>query len=213
MFPTDEVRWFFKGEIPPPVTAWFEAQVCTLPAQPPRIDYYLRLRDDDSLGIKLREGRIEVKQREGAGELIHLGEQAAGWVESWRKWSFSLAEAETAVTETAHWLGVWKRRRWCLFDVRENGRIIPTPTTAILEQGCACELTEIRLADSADWWWSLGFEAFGETDGRRERLLRVAQQFLEPANAPVLAVDNSYSYPAWLQMVGGNGRIYDYGCV
>ena len=201
MLATEEIRWFFAGAIPLPVTAWFEAQICTVPAQPPRTDFYLRLAEGDSLGIKLRQGRMEVKQREGTSRLVQLGQRAAGRVESWRKWSFELAETEESVAGTAQWLGVWKARRWCLFVVGENGRITPAPTDATLEQGCACELTDVRLADSSELWWSLGFESFGGTAvTRRERLLSVARQFLGQDGAPILDVEQSYSYPRWLHL-------------
>jgi hypothetical protein len=202
MFSTEEIRWFFSGTTPKSVTAWYEAQVCAASDQPPRTDFYLRLDDDDSLGIKLRQGRIETKQREGTGTPVQLGGRAAGRVESWRKWSFGLAETAESVTDTVQWIGVWKARRWCLFEVEENGRITSAPTDAILEQGCACELTEVRLTDLSERWWSLGFEAFGGTAAaRRERLLRVAKQFLRRENAPLLSIEQSYSYPKWLQMV------------
>jgi hypothetical protein len=206
MLATEEMRWFFAETMPESVTAWFgaqicAAQVCIAPTQPPRTDYYLRLADSDSLGIKLRQGRIETKQREGTSTLVQLGERAAGQVESWRKWSFELVETGESVTDAAQWVGVWKARRWCLFTVGENGRIIPAPPTTILEQGCACELTDVRLADSSEPWWSLGFEAFGGTAvDRRERLLLVAKQFLRREDAPLLAAEHSYSYPKWLQM-------------
>ncbi len=207
MFPTEEVRWFFPGTTPKLVTAWFEAQVCAASAQLPRTDFYLRLDENDSLGIKLRQGRIEAKQREGTGEPVQLGERSVGQLESWRKWSFELAETAESVTDTVQWIGVWKARRWCMFTVGGNGRIIPAPPAAILEQGCACELTDVRLADSSERWWSLGFEAFGGTAvERRERLLRVAKQFLRHKNAPLLSIEQSYSYPKWLQIVSGLGR-------
>jgi hypothetical protein len=118
-----------------------------------------------------------------------------------------LAEAEAGVMETSHWRGVWKRRRWCLFDVGENGRLIPASPNTILEQGCACELTEVHLADTTERWWSLGLEAFGAAAGRRDRLLRVARQLLESANVPLLTAADSYGYPAWLQIVAGQKNI------
>ncbi|MCB9420247.1 MAG: hypothetical protein H6667_10595 [Ardenticatenaceae bacterium] len=198
MFSTQEMRWFFAGAVPPLVAAWFGAQVCAALSQPPRTDFYLQLDGDDSLGVKLREGRMEVKQREGAGVPVQLGEQAVGQMESWRKWSFGLADTGNV---TEQWVGVWKARRWCLFDVGENGRIIPTLPATVLEQGCACELTEIHLVDSPEPWWSLGLEAFGGTAvQRRERLLLVAKTFLTQPGAPSLPSEQSYSYPKWLQM-------------
>lgn len=207
MLSTEEMRWFFAGTIPLPVTAWFEACVSDMPAQLPRTDYYLRLAEGDSLGVKLRQGRIEVKQREEADTLIQLGERAAGRMESWRKWSFELVETGESVTDAAQWVGVWKARRWCLFTVGENGRITPAPAATILEQGYACELTDVHLVDSPERWWSLGFEAFGGTAvERQERLLHVARQFLGRKDAPPLAAGQSYSYPKWLQIVGNRGR-------
>ena len=210
MFATDEVRWFFTGTMPESVTAWFgaqvcAAQVCTVPAQPPRTDFYLQLDGNDSLGIKLREGRIEVKQRENEGALVQLGERSVGRIESWRKWPFELANAEHSVTE--QWMGVWKSRRWCLFEVADNGRIIPAATTTILEKGCACELTEVRLIHSSEQWWSLGFEAFGgSAAARRVRLLEAARWFLKQGESPPLSGESSYSYPKWLQIVTDKGR-------
>ncbi len=127
MFPTDETRWFFKGAIPTPVTAWFAARGCVSAVQPPRVDYYLRLNDDDSLGIKLREGRIEVKQRTHPGELVRFGKRTAGWLESWRKWGFGLAEYDASATTSERWLGVWKSRRLCVYGVGDDGRISTMP--------------------------------------------------------------------------------------
>lgn len=208
MLATTELRWFFAGTVPQSVADWFTAHVCTDPPQPPRVDYYLRLDDDDSLGIKLRQGRIEIKQRAASGELVQLGERAVGQVEAWRKWGFALADADAHLAgladDAAHWLGVWKQRRWCLFDVGENGRITPAPMGTILERGCACELTEVRLTHAALPWWSLGFEAFGAAGDQRERLLQVAQQFLQLPHAPGLPAENSYSYPYWLRLETGD---------
>lgn len=202
MFFTKEIRWFFAGPIPPTTAAWFNTQVCGLPVQPPRTDFYLRLAEGAALGIKLRQGRIEVKQREGAGTAVQIGAQAAGLVESWCKWSFELAETGEGVTGTDQWIGVWKLRRWCLFGVGENGRITPALPDTIPEQGCACELTAVRLVGAAESWWSLGFESFGGTTAaRRESLFVAAEQLLGRPGAPSLPVEQSYSYPQWLQLV------------
>jgi hypothetical protein len=199
MLPTEEIRWFFAGEIPPSVMVWFDKHVCSESAQPARIDYYLRLNENDSLGIKQRQGRIEAKQREREGGVVHLSSRAAGRLESWRKWSFDMAQTEASET---YWIGVEKSRRWCLFTVEENGRVTLASTTTTLEQGCACELTEIHLTDSLEQWWSLGFEAFGGTAvDRREKLLVVARQILKQDGVPLLTAEQSYGYPKWLNLV------------
>ncbi len=201
MFATVEMRWFFPGEIPTEAEDWFEKQVGNPAAQPSRVDYYLRLDDNDSLGIKLREGRVEIKQRERPGELVSLGENAVGLVEAWRKWPFVLAAGEAAGPFQADWIGVWKSRRWVLFEVLGNGCIIPASSSIYRWQGCACELTTVRRIDSSEQWWSLGFEAFGEASSPRDNLFHSARPLLDVAAAPVLPAEYSYSYPAWLQKV------------
>ena len=71
MLPTTEIRWFFAGDVPAAVGAWFGRAVPA--AEPPaaRRDYYLQQAERrDDLGVKLREGRVEVKHLTGAcGEL------------------------------------------------------------------------------------------------------------------------------------------------
>lgn len=63
MYPTAEVRWFHRGKVPLDVMAWF-LRLHGEPEEPGhRVDYYLRLSDADALGIKLRDGRIEIKTR------------------------------------------------------------------------------------------------------------------------------------------------------
>ena len=70
MYPTVEVRWFREGAIPGDVQRWFHASKQAPLDQPPRTDYYLRLGCDQSLGIKLREGRIERKVSGGKLKLF-----------------------------------------------------------------------------------------------------------------------------------------------
>ncbi|TFG71830.1 MAG: hypothetical protein E4H27_03810, partial [Anaerolineales bacterium] len=56
-----ETRWFFQGTVQPEVVRWFTTPLAL--AQPPRIDTYLYSPGTHDLGVKLREGRIEIKQR------------------------------------------------------------------------------------------------------------------------------------------------------
>jgi len=59
-----EIRWFFEGPLPSTVESWFHSQALEqflIPAQK-LTDVYLRSRDYN-LGLKLREGRFEIKWR------------------------------------------------------------------------------------------------------------------------------------------------------
>ncbi|NIV28827.1 MAG: hypothetical protein GWN58_04720, partial [Anaerolineae bacterium] len=63
MYPTLEARWFMRGSIPHEVREWFARGEPAPIHEPPRMDHYLRLQRSNALGIKLREGRLEIKQR------------------------------------------------------------------------------------------------------------------------------------------------------
>ncbi len=202
MFPTTEVRWFLPGVVPARVWQWFDGPTQRPTAQPSRTDYYLRIADGDGLGIKLREGRIEVKQRQSQQGSVRFGERAVGRVEQWRKWSFPLTETEhiTAVLGDglSSWVGVYKERKVRTFQVTDD-EVVDVSGTMFLAQGCAWEVAQVRLGKTAESWWSVGFEAFGP-EAERMGLLRIVIMYcLDVEDAPLLALENSCSYPKWLQ--------------
>lgn len=201
MFPTTEVRWFLPGVVPDRVWQWFDGQTQVPTGQPPRTDYYLRIAYGDALGIKLREGRIEVKQRQAQLGAVRFGKSATGHVEQWCKWSFPLAEAESNMSELgdglSSWIGVHKERKVRTFQV-QDGAVIDASGTMFLEQGCAWEVAQVHLDKTAVPWWSVGFEAFG-TEAERLALFRIVVAYcLGIADAPLLALRDSYSYPRWM---------------
>ena len=79
---TTEVRWFRRGSIPQSVRQWFSTLGRQPEFQPPRLDYYLRLLDGDALGIKIREGKVEVKQRHFRRKGTPFGGITIGWIEA-----------------------------------------------------------------------------------------------------------------------------------
>lgn len=206
MFPTTEVRWFLPRVVPDRVWHWIDGQTKMPTGQPPRTDYYLRIAYGDALGIKLREGRIEVKQRQAQQRIAHFG-KSAGHVEQWCKWSFSLAEAETVTAvlgdDLPAWIGVHKARKVRTFQL-QNGTVVDVSGQDSLEQGCGWEVAQVRLGKTAEPWWSIGFEAFGP---ERSELLRIVTKYcLEMDAAPALKLDDSFSYPQWLQNVVSQGH-------
>jgi hypothetical protein len=201
MFPTVEVRWFYGGTIPPQVLEWFrEGQ--GQPEEPAyRVDHYLHLSDGDSVGIKLREGRLEIKQRHRQYGVVEFHRQAAGQVEHWRKWSFDLTQASDRCSESMApdppWIRVCKQRWLSRYRITGGGAVIPTDAGGYPEQGCDLELTSVKAKGRA--WWTWGFEAFGEEPAQHENLVLVATQVFAIHEPPiVLDVGHSYSYPAWL---------------
>jgi hypothetical protein len=188
MFLSAEVRWFHAGPTPPAVLAWFQGAAGEPALQARRVDAYLPLPGIDSLGIKLREGRIEVKQRLRAYGLFHPHPRVAGWLEGWRKWSFGLAAAGGGGTVlpllAPSWIAVEKTRRLRRYRVEDRGAVAPMSADAYPERGCDWELTAIRATNGT--WWSLSL---------------VVDHILSVTEPQTLQEDDSRGYPDWLARV------------
>jgi hypothetical protein len=91
---------------------------------------------------------------------------------------------------------VEKRRTLRLFQVGNEGQVVPLPTGSHEGFGCGLELTRI-VVRGADWW-SLGLEAFGPEATLEKRLMAVAGHLFALGAAPRLEAEASYGYPRWL---------------
>ncbi|MBC8503531.1 MAG: hypothetical protein ISR58_17985 [Anaerolineales bacterium] len=88
MFSTVEVRWFYQGVIPSDIQTWFDQKVVEgiEPInQPSRTDQYLLQGHNASLGVKLREGRVEIKQRVQEYGYAEFGPAVTGIVKGRKK--------------------------------------------------------------------------------------------------------------------------------
>ena len=181
MLPTLEVRWFFPGPLPAAAAAWFDGLGEPVEEEA-RTDRYLVPTEGDALGVKVREGRIEAKQRTARAEASAWG-RATARPETWRKWSFELAADEGEALDDA-WTEVAKarRQRWLQFD----GAV------------CALEISTVRC--DGDAWWSVCLETAGERAADRQRALHgAAARWLDRADAPALPQAAAQGYPAWLR--------------
>jgi hypothetical protein len=174
-----------------------------LEEQPLRVDRYLRLTEGDALGIKLREGRIEIKQRHRQYGTVRFRERVAGWVEGWRKWSFWLDRAQarpmSPTGPAESWIAVEKERRLRGYRVTAGGEVTALPAGQYAVGGCHVELTRVGVA--GEEWWSLGLETFGDGPAAKENLLNLAVQILVGDDLPILEARDSYGYPEWLGLV------------
>ena len=200
MFPTAEVRWFSRGPTPPPVEAWFHQGAGGVDQEPGRVDRYLHLAHVEDLGIKLRQGRLEIKQRVGQQNLVRFHRRVAGLVEEWHKWSFALSEPESALAQAAAVAGAWipvqKERQLRRYRVTDDGRVIALTASASPHRGCELELSRVEVAGEA--WWTLALEAFGEPSTLRADLLAVARHVFASDQSPALPARDSRGYAAWL---------------
>jgi hypothetical protein len=174
-----EVRWFLPGPIPELAGRWFDA------LGPPvqevsRTDRYLVPTESEDMGLKVREGRIEAKQRTETGARRAWGAVEAR-PEAWRKWTLGLA---TDARLAPGWVDVPKtrRQRW----------------VALQPAACALELAEVTL-DGAVWWTICVEASGGDVVDRQRVFLEAAGRWLDRSDAPVLPFEAALGYPAWLR--------------
>ncbi len=206
MFATAEVRWFQQGALPETVRAWFEARGSRMAYQAPRRDRYLDL-PDEALSVKLREGRVDIKQRRQQGEFLRLHPQVTGILERWHKWSFVLADPGAAVpgilATDPFWRPIDKHRAVARFRVTGSEAPVAVAPDVYPVQGCEVELVELHAGVRP--WWSLCFEAYGQEHALSEALRATARHFLDGGEPPNLAAGDSYGYPAWLAGLAARG--------
>jgi hypothetical protein len=203
MFPTVETRWFYPGSIPSDVLTWYHYGERAPEAQPTRIDYYLRLTGHDDLGVKLREGRIEIKQRAEQYGVQQLHAHTHGLVEGWHKWSFGVSDIGNGLSDLAGphstWIAIRKARRLRRYLVTDAGDVTAIAGAEYASQGCNIELAEVVI--HGETWWSLAFETFGPKDELHTTFTRVTQHALRGSTVPHLDAEHSYGYAQWMKTV------------
>ena len=207
MLLTAELRWFVRGTLPEEVEQWFQ-QDCLGGQRSPaeeREDVYLYTPGCDYLGIKLRQGRLEIKWRKAELGVVRFGDRV-GKAEKWVKWTCEDPTNEmfkpAVVVEQGSWVSVLKVRSQRQYQVLPGESITPVPVTESISQGCTVELTQLNINGNA--WWSLAFEASGEDDCLMDSLQATASWVFKTYHEPQLQAEDSYAYPSWLSICTGS---------
>ena len=200
VLPTIEIRWFGEDAVPTEVREWFGGLSTKMDSQPARVDHYLMEPRTDAVGIKFRQGRIEVKQLRGERRLALLAPGWEGYVEQWHKWGFTLALGQRrrrALMRLDSWLPVRKKRYVIEYGISSTGQ--PIALRGGSRAGCICsvELTEVRVR--RDTCWTLGFEAELSDEASEHGLRRVAREVLDAYPLAPIEPSTSLSYPSWLR--------------
>jgi hypothetical protein len=200
---TCEMRWVLDGALPDEVERWFHRD--GRPAPPAwREDRYLILPGAADMGIKERQGRLEIK-----GRLAKLGSHAIapeieGAAERWCKWSYDAAGAPPfGGLQGQEAVVVGKARAQRHFLLEPGGRAQEVAQRDLTRRGFSLEVTRIRLR--AHDHWSLGVEAAPDDATLLGDLLGALAVVLQGFPLP-LPRACSRSYPRWLLDLTGAAR-------
>jgi hypothetical protein len=201
MYPTMEMRWFWPDRLPPAVHQWFDHQMPAPTAE--REDWYLCLPDTVDLGVKVREGKLEIKKRLLDRGLCTVGDRLEGHLELWVKWGFESSSTINFSNPAGVWLAVQKSRQQQTYILTNTDQIerldAATDASTSVTQGCNLEWVELSALDQP--WVSVCFEAFGNEASVEQTLKRTVSYLLEQASFPSLTGENSCSYPQWLKQL------------
>jgi hypothetical protein len=202
-----EIRWFWPDDPPPGLYDWFvngSGDICAAGGgRPDRRDEYLKDKKQVELGIKRRGGSgsgIEVKglvaARLGGVEV----DPFIGTIELWTKWSSKLLQLEPSATITVvkqRWLRKFSTVGSSPREIALTSDESPKDEQSLPTRGCNVELTRVEVLGQEGRWWTLGFEAFGDSTSVGGDLYSVAA-FLSRRQPPRLEGGFLASYPAWL---------------
>jgi hypothetical protein len=201
MYPTMEMRWFWPDCLPLVVHQWFDHQMPSPPSE--REDWYLCLPDTVNLGIKVREGKLEIKKRLIDRGIVSINDRVEGQLEQWVKWGFESSSVIDFTRPSDTWLSVKKARQQQTYILTNTDQIerleADTDISTTVTQGCNLERVELSVFDQS--WVSIGFEAFGHEASVEQTLKRTISHLLKQAEFPSLTSENSCSYPKWLKQL------------
>lgn len=205
MYPTAEVRWFLQGNIPHQVLKAYLKEGQRPISQPSRIDHYLRLTERSDLGIKIRQGALEIKQRTHSYGIRQFNSQSTGYVANWLKWRFELHPSSQILTNdiapSPQWTAIRKKRWLRRFSYQNTGDFFEIPGELEITKGCEWELSEVQIVGSLDIWWSIAFESFGESNNLQNELTKVVEKIFIGIGKMEYLPQDSKSYPEWINLV------------
>ncbi len=203
MLTTYEVRWFNSGNIPENIESWFKHSCLLSSTKVPekREDVYLYTPKCDYLGIKLRQGGLEIKWRDRDINGMQFNSLVKGNVEKWKKWRCSDSSEESfslqQIGDNPVWVKVGKVRYSQLYQV-VGKKAEAVASDAGVDNGCSLELTDVEI--NGNKWWSIGLEAFGEDCDLQNNLHITAHLVFSNYDSFPLQAENSYGYPGLLEL-------------
>jgi len=180
-------------------------------------DVYALVSGADDIGIKWREGELQIKgRRENIGVQSFEG-GARGYVEQWLKWSYNSPDIRAAflpwfdpdAERGPRIIPATKTRALRKIHVDGLGKLAEVSVDAFPDRAVNVELTELKVFDKS--YWSIGVEAFPDDSNMAAAFYEVTSQFLSQLRDVQLDTGNSQSYPVWLSQIcaGAVGAEFD----
>ena len=192
-FESTELRWFHRGVLSEGLAATFKKSSSELEVDE-RVDTYV-CTTDLTLGVKLRDGGLEVKTRRRRPD-VEIG-SFSGEVELWTKWTWKGADSPfTNVKKVPPpWTTVQKRRLQWKFEWTSNG--IHVVGDKRVERGGAFELTALEIQGQP--WWTVALEAFEHSADGIEMLKCGYSELVSRFGSGVVGGEAMVcGYPEWL---------------
>jgi hypothetical protein len=196
-----EIRWFYKGQIPNKLYQLFSnSNLQTKPEL--RTDYYLLIENCDSLGIKLRNSRLEIKWLKKREHFDFSKKNIEGNQERWIRWewndtnSFNEILRFIQVNKDNPWVKIDKKRIQKKFSIFDNSLVeIPLENAHF---DFSIELTQLKVYEHL--WWSIGCDTFQNKNDVRF-FIQLIEQYTDEQFRKSLKSDSSYGYPKWISKI------------
>ena len=212
-----EIRWFFNGMVDRTAWDWFNsitAEHCV--EAYPRQDIYLVVTDRDDIGLKVREGRFEIKTRDKAGIGRSFNDGKIGGVyEDWKKetWDYKdrIGEISTPFEE-GNRVRIVKARTQLKFEFNSS-RLTPVRMDLYPDSAIILEITELfsqaiskEAKDRGDYLapvrgWTIGCEAIAKSGDIEQVFMKGISEIFKSYNGPDLKEERSYGYPMYSSLV------------
>ncbi len=173
MFKSREIRWFSKNK-DRNISGWFNSKGYDFEKIEGRTDFYLLLPGRKDMGVKLREGNIEIKHLVALPVKGKLSRNLQGYFEDYIKWSFNIERRDEITSRVLdgnypQWINIHKERLGVKLTIKSN-KIQLIDIDQEIDSGCQIEYTRIHLMNEI--WYSFNLEWFGE------EILNIEEEFL-----------------------------------
>lgn len=197
---SSEIRWFTKEQND--LFEVFQSFPGLAMKETERTDFYLPTQSKD-LGIKIRGegGKLEMKWLVGDKKTFSIYGKERGIIEQWIKSGFKcndpLVRSIPRIPESKEiWIKIDKIRTKKKYILIEN-KVVPVQTFTHKYTDCEVEFTELKINDSKQFF-SLGFEAFINSDISKTHLRTTLEFLSDYLNAEIITLENSFAYPKLL---------------